>query len=57
MSKRGTVQVLWKLHLGITEDGLSGGERHREGLIGLFQTERNSLGSVLEDILGNKFDS
>lgn len=46
----------WKLYLGIIEDGLSG-NRHKEGLLGLFQTEDSSLGSMLEDILGNKFDS
>lgn len=40
----------------LIEDGLSG-ERHKEGLIGVFQTEGTSLANMLEDILGNKLDS
>lgn len=32
------------------------GKGSPKGLIGIFQTKGNSLGSMLEDILSNKFD-
>ena len=49
-------QVMQKHYLGVIEDCHSD-ERHKEELVGLFQTKGNSLGSMLEDILGNKFNS
>lgn len=55
-AREGSLQVMWKLYLGIIEDWLSD-KRHKEGLFDLFLTESTSLGSMLENIFGNKFNS